>query len=155
MLTDYLSGEITPTMIKYQLTITINKPLKEVTALFANRKYLPQWQPGLLSSDQIESFPHPKYKLKFLFGRRTMIMTETILRHQLPKHFDGTYEMKGMLNRLENSFEETAPNVTKWSCDCMFTFSGRMRFIAFFMKANFKKQSMILMNNFKRFAEAK
>jgi hypothetical protein len=141
-------------MLKYQLETEIHKPLDQVTRLFSNRALLAKWQPGLLSSEQIETYPHTKYKLMFEFGRRKMAMTETILRNELPMHFDGTYEMKGVFNRIYNSFEATGPDKTLWVCNTEFRFTGLMSLVAFFMKGNFKKQSAVIMSNFKRFAEA-
>ncbi len=88
------------------------------------------------------------------FGRRKMVMTETIIRNELPGYFEGTYEMKGVYNRICNTFESPAPGTTRWICANEFRFSGLMRLIAAFMKGSFKKQSEMIMGNFKRFAEA-
>jgi len=79
---------------------------------------------------------------------------ETITRNELPQHFDGYYEMKGMRNEVRNVFVSAGLNRTRWIVDTEYQFSGIMSFIAPFMKENFRKQSVILMNNFKGFAEA-
>jgi hypothetical protein len=141
------------TMLRFQLETEIQKPIEDVTRLFANRALLTKWQPGLLSSEQTETYPHPTYKLKFDFGRRKMVMTETILRNELPSHFEGTYEMKGIFNRIHNTFETTGPRSTKWTYTTEFRFSGLMKIISFFMKDGFRKQSEVIMKNFKKFAE--
>lgn len=145
----------TSEMLTYRLEIVINKPLDEVIRVFGNRDKLALWQPGLLSSELVESHPYPKYKLLFQFGRRKMEMTETILRDELPLHFDGTYKMKGVFNSVRNRFEKVSPSSTRWVSDVEFRFSGLMRIIAFFMKDDFKKQSEIIMSNFKRYVESK
>jgi len=141
-------------MLRYQTEIIIQKPIGEVTRLFANRAYLSKWQPGLLSNEQVESYPLPKYKLMLAFGRRKMVMTETIIRNELPGYFEGTYEMKGVYNRICNTFESTDAGTTRWICANEFRFSGLMRLIAAFMPGSFRKQSEMIMGNFKRFAEA-
>ena len=140
-------------MLRFQLETEIHKPLDHVIKLFTNRALLHKWQPGLLSSEQMESYPYPRYKLKFNFGRRKMEMTETILRNELPAHFEGTYEMKGVFNRINNSFEAKGPGTTKWTCITEFRFSGLMKIISIFMKDGFRQQSTVIMNNFKNFAE--
>lgn len=140
-------------MLTYRHEIVINKPLEEVIRVFSNRATIPLWQPGLLSSDPVENQPYPTYKLLFQFGRRKMEMTETILRNELPTHFDGTYKMKGVLNTIRNSFEKNGPTSTRWVSDVEFRFTGLMKIIAFFMKDDFKKQSEIIMLNFKKYVE--
>lgn len=140
-------------MVRFHLETEINKPLEEVTRLFGNRDLLSKWQPGLLSSEQIESYPYPKYKLLLSFGRRKMVMMETITRNELPVHFEGTYEMKGVFNRNINTFEQAGVQKTRWVCESEFRFSGLMKFIAFFMRDGFREQSRVIMANFKKFAE--
>lgn len=140
-------------MVRFHLETEINKPLEEVTRLFSNRDLLPKWQPGLLSSEQIESYPYPKYKLLLSFGRRKMEMMETIIRNELPGHFEGTYEMKGVFNRNINKFESSGSQKTRWTCESEFRFTGLMKLIAFFMRDGFREQSRVIMGNFKRFAE--
>lgn len=140
-------------MLTYRLEIVIDKPLDEVITAFRNREIIPLWQPGLLSSELIESHPHPTYKLMFQFGRRKMQMTETIIRDALPAHFDGTYKMKGVFNTIRNSFSKEGHSSTRWVSEVEFRFSGLMKVIAFFMKDDFRKQSMMLMANFKKFVE--
>ena len=142
-------------MLRFQQEIEIQKPIATVTGLFTNRGIMKQWQPGLMSSEQIENFPYPKYKLRFDFGRRKMDMTETILRKELPGQLEVTYEMKGVFNRMEHSFESIGTGRTKWVCVNEFRFSGVMKIISFFMKDGLKKQSTVIMNNFKRFAESR
>lgn len=140
-------------MLRFQLETEIHQPLDKVIKLFTDRKLLHKWQPGLLSSEQVETFPYPKYKLKFNFGRRKMEMTETIKRNDLPAHFEGTYEMKGVVNHIQNSFEAKSPRITKWTCITEFRFSGLMKIISIFMKDGFRQQSEVIMRNFKKFAE--
>jgi uncharacterized membrane protein len=140
-------------MIRYRLEIEIHKPIEQVTSLFINRDHLPKWQPGLLSSEQVESYPYPRYKLRFDFGRRKMEMTETIIRNELPHHFEGTYVMKGIHNHIHNSFEPSGPGATRWIYDTEFRFKGLMKIVALFMKDGLRKQSEMIMANFKRFAE--
>ncbi len=137
----------------FHLETEIDRPVEAVIHLFANRDLLAQWQPGLISSEFMESKPFLKYRLRFQLGRRKMTMMETITRNELPQHFDGYYEMKGMRNEVRNTFVSCGLNRTRWTSDTDYHFKGLMALIAPFMKENFRKQSTILMKNFKGFAE--
>jgi len=141
--------------LNFHLETEIERPIDAVIQLFANRDHLQKWQPGLVSSEFMESKPNLKYRLTFQLGRRKMKMMETITRNELPQHFDGYYEMKGMRNEVHNSFTSAGLNRTRWSADVEYRFKGIMSLVAPFMKENFRKQSMILMKNFKGFAESK
>ena len=140
-------------MFKIKLETEINKPIKDVTRLFGDRKYLPQWQPGLVSSEKIQDHP-PTYQLIFQVGRRKMKMKETILKNELPQLFEGTYDMRGVHNIVKNSFEATGPQSTRWTCETEFKFKGIMSLLATYMRSGFLKQSEIIMKNFKGFAES-
>ena len=137
----------------FHLETEIDRPLEAVIRLFANREHMPKWQPGLVSSEFMESKPYLKYRLRFELGRRKMSMMETITRNELPRHFDGFYEMKGMRTEVQNSFTSIGLNRTQWTSDVEYRFKGIMALIAPFMKENFRKQSVILMKNFKGFCE--
>ena len=140
-------------MFRYRIETEINRPIDEVTRIFADRSQLTKWQPGIVSSELINENPHPKYKLLFQFGRRKMYMTETIVRNELPHHLEGTYEMKGIFNRIHNSFESLGPGTTKWIYDSEFRFRGIISLVAIFMRNDFYRQSQIIASNFKKYVE--
>lgn len=142
-------------MLRYHLQTEIHKPLDTVTRLFTNREVRSQWQPGLISSEQVETYPHPKYTLKYAFGRRKIIMTEMILRNELPTRYEESYEMKGVINRISNTFESKDAATTLWTYTSEFHFSGLMKIISLFMKDGFRQQSVVIMRNFKKYAESK
>lgn len=141
--------------MKYQLSITINKPIREVTRLFANRPLLPQWQPDLLNSRQIENYPFPKYVHQLALGRRKIQMTELILRNDLPNHYEVQFILKGITSHVNHSFDEINSSSTRWHCHTQYRFRGLMKFISIFTKGSLKKQSEIMMRNFKGFAESR
>ncbi len=141
-------------MIRYTLEREIQKPTDQVVRLFMDRELMFKWQPGLLSSDQVVGSESPRYKLRFAFGRRKMTMTETIIRNELPAYFEGTYEMKGVHNRVINRFIPLGNHATRWVCENEFRFKGIMRIVAYFMRDSFRQQSEIIMKNFKGFAES-
>jgi hypothetical protein len=119
--------------------------------LYSNRELLPQWQPGLLHDEFIQHHPHPVHKLTYQIGRRKMVMTETILQNDLPEHYEVTYVMKGVFNRIHTSFTSTDSTTVKWIAIHEFRFKGLMKLVSLFMKGDFQMQSWMIMNNFKRF----
>ena len=94
-----------------------------------------------------------KSKMIYKMGKREIEMIETITESNLPKAVNGTYEAKGVMNWVNNTFVEVATNKTKWITENEFQFSGFMKLIGFFMKNSFPKQSYKYMEQFKAFAE--
>ena len=139
--------------LQYTQQIEIDRPLDKVIKVFVNRDLLPQWQPGLISSEQIAHGRQPGYKLLYQFGKRKMVMTETILRNELPPHYDASYKMKSLYNEVHHTFESIDTFRTRWTCHTTFHFKGLMNLIVPFMKHNFQQQSWIMMKNFKGFCE--
>lgn len=141
----------------YQFTseIEIKAPLDQVVRTFSNRDLIPVWQPGLLSIETIETSPYPKYKLRFASGRRKVIMTETIIDDRLPEHYECTYQMKGLANRVIHRFEALPGGHTRWICTNEFRFKGLMRLVAVFMKEGLEQQTRILMKNFTGFVASR
>lgn len=142
--------------MKYTTDIIINLPVKQVIELFDDPGNMIFWMEGLKSFEHLSGTPGQagaKSKLKFRTGKREMEMIETITVRNLPEEFTGTYEVRGVVNVVKNSFRELSQNRTLYSTENEFRFTGIMRLIAPFMQYNFKKQSLKYQNNFRHFAE--
>jgi hypothetical protein len=139
--------------IHFQLETEINKPLKEVVRLFSDRSQYPNWQPGLLETELVAQQPHPTYQLLFQFGRRKMKMKEMILAQNLPASYTVHYVTKGVENTVHITFEAVSDTRTRYISKQIFRFKGIMILLARFIKDGLQKQSEIIMNNFKRYAE--
>jgi len=142
--------------MKYTTTIDIRLPRDQVIALFDNTDNLFKWQPGLVSFDPISGEPGKegaKSKLVYKMGKREVEMIETITSRNLPDEFSGTYEAKGVWNRQENFFEALDDTTTRWTSLSEFRCSGFMRIICLIMPGSFKKQTLVIMNSFREFAE--
>jgi len=140
--------------LSHSFEIAINAPLKMVTELYSNHDLLPKWQGGLV---RVETLPSknglPSYSLTYQTGRRKFKITETIIRNELPRHYDVQYKLKGLTQIMKNSFSATDVNSTKWNSEVEFQFRGLMSLIARFMKTGFEQQTLGVMQSFKRFAE--
>lgn len=143
--------------MKYELEITIDLPRERVIELFDNPDNMKHWQPGLVSFEHLSGEPGKegaKSHLKYEMGKRKIEMVETVLKRDLPHEFSGTYETKGVWNKVENFFDEMDPNSTRWKSVNEFRCGGFMKLMTRLMPGAFKKQSLTYMKNFKKFAEA-
>ncbi len=141
--------------MRFEKSLTIRKSISEVYALYTDRKQMSKWQPDLTNSRQVESYPLPKYTHQISLGRRKLKMTETTLHQHRPDRFDIQYKLKGVTQTVKNRFSESGPGETLWNCMTEYQFSGIMKFISVFMKGNFRSQTEITMDNFRRFAESR
>lgn len=142
--------------MKYSCDIIIDKPRQEVIEKFDSVDNLYKWMPGLLKFEAIEGIPGEvgcKSKLTFQAGKRKMEMIETIIEKSLPNRFCGTYEMKGVLNIVENVFEEQGDK-TKYTTKQEFQLKGFLKIIGMLAPSMFKKQSQIHLIAFKKFVES-
>ena len=142
--------------MKYTTEIEIDLPRDKVIELFDSVENLKHWQDGLVTFEPISGTPGEvgsKAKLKYKMGSRDIEMIETITHKDLPREFHGTYEAKGVFNKIENTFEEVGPNKTRWISENEFICTGFMKIFAWLMPGVFKKQSYKYMVDFKNFAE--
>lgn len=144
--------------MKYTQEIIINKPIKEVVALFDNPNNLYEWMEGLQKFEHLSGTPGEpgaKSKLLFKMGNREIEMIETITARDLPTEFSGTYEANGVFNIQKNKFISIADNQTKHVTENEFQFKGvMMNLMGFLMPGAFKKQSYKYLKAFKTFAES-
>lgn len=143
--------------MKYTQEIIINKPIKEVVALFDNPNNLYEWMEGLQKIEHLSGTPGEpgaKSKLLFKMGNREIEMIETITARDLPTEFSGTYEATGVFNIQKNKFISISDNQTKHVTENEFQFKGvMMKLMGFLMPGAFKKQSYKYLKAFKTFAE--
>ncbi|NNC83175.1 MAG: SRPBCC family protein [Flavobacteriales bacterium] len=142
--------------MKYHVAIDLDLSRDKVIELFMNGENAYHWQEGLESMHVIEGQPGEvgsKTELHFKLGKREITLLETITHKDLPERFDGTYEMDGTWNLVQNRFIELGPDRTRWEGDVEFKFKGFMKVMGWLMPGMFKKQSMKYLTNFKAFAE--
>ena len=143
--------------MKYSVEIEVGLSRDKFIELFDDPKNLPKWQKGFLSIEHLSGEPGQegaKSKLEFAFGKRKMVMIETIAKRSLPDEFNGTYEAPGVFNWVNNRFIELGPERTKWISENEFRFTTLfMKAMGLLMKSAFPKQSLAFMNDFKAFAE--
>lgn len=131
-------------------------PVDKVVALFDKPENLKRWMNGLSEFEHLSGepgMPGAKSRLVFDNKGRRLEMTETILSRNLPEDFTGTYEAKGVYNRIQNRFEAIDKNLTRYHSYNEFKFRGFINVLVWLMPAAFKKQTIKHMVAFKVFAE--
>lgn len=143
--------------MKYTSEIIVELPLDKFIEKLDNADNMKHWQVGLVGYEHLEGTPGEvgaKMKLSYKFKNRDMELIETITHKKLPREFHMTYSAKGMFNKQENYFVQTAEGFTKWTSKAEFIPQNfMMKLMTTFMKGAFKKQSMKYMTDFKNFAE--
>ena len=145
--------------MEYTCEILIDRPRDKVTALFMDPDEVKNWQPGFVSFEPLTGKPGAEgstARLKYLMGKSTMEMKETILKSRLPEEFHTAYDAKGVHNVVRNRFLEEGPNRTRIVSGNEFEFSGVfMKLMAFLMPGSFRKQSMVYLELLKKLCESK
>lgn len=143
--------------MKYTSQIIIEVPLEHFIKKFDSHENMKHWQRGLESFEHVTGDPGEigaKMKLNYNFGKRKIILLETITESQLPKELHMHYDTKGMHNIQQNYFEQTPEGFTKWVCKSEFIPTNFfMHFMMVLAPNSLKKQSITYLNDFKNFAE--
>ncbi len=147
--------------IKYTEEIEINSNIDTVIALFDNPYNMKEYMDGIesytvLSGNIREVGAKAEIIVTFIEKdviKRRIVMTEEIITNDLPKEKKVTYKADGVYNIVTNRFEKVSENKTKFINEQEFEFKGYMKMIGFFMPSALKQQSIVYLQDFKRFAE--
>lgn len=143
--------------MKYTTEIKVKVPLDEFIRKMDNVENLKHWQRGLISAEHVSGDPGElgaKMKLRYKFGKRDMVLVETITKRNLPKELHANYTTNTMHNMQKNYFEPTDDGYTKWTSESEFVpLNFVMRTMLFLAPRMFKKQSLKYMKDFKNFVE--
>ncbi|HZW62936.1 MAG TPA: SRPBCC family protein [Flavobacteriaceae bacterium] len=142
--------------MKYTLSNTIDKPLKEVMEKFNDPEGVKHWMEGLNRTEPVSGTPGKVGAVTdfyFLHKNKEMKITETILEENLPEQIKFSYQSPMGSNEVEMRFEELSNNSVKQTNNTSFELQGAMRVMGFFIKGMFKKQSLKYMNAFKQYVE--
>lgn len=115
------------------------------------------WQPGLLEIEHVSGTPGQAgavSKLRYQFGRRKMIMTETVVEVSTPNRYVVTYAIKGLRHTATHTFTAKGPGETAWVAVSEYRFRGLMWLLGRSMRGGLEEQGRILMRNFKGYVES-
>ena len=143
--------------MKYTNEVIIEKPLQETLDLFDNMDNMYEWMMGLQSHEHIEGTPGEvgaKMNMVFKMGKHDFEIMETITDKDLPRIFSARYDSKLSSNHVTNSFTELDPIRTRLTAETeVFPHSFFVRLMCWIMPGSFKKQSQMILDSFKNFAE--
>lgn len=144
-------------MMKYKGSIKINKPKELVVQLFADSSHLKEYQDGFVRKELIsgsEGKEGAVSKMYYKYGKRDMILTETIISNNLPDSFEAFYHHEHMDNTWKCGFKDLGVNRTLYEYEFEYV---RMSFIpklmAILFPGMYRRQGEKWMNQFKEFVE--
>jgi len=145
--------------MKFSCSVDINASIDRVGEVYDSVDNLKHWQDGFVSHKHLSGIPNKegaKSELIYKIGKRDMILTETILKNDLPHAYNGLYEFKEGANTMFNRFEEIDENRTQWTADVEYTeiHSFMMKIITKIFPGMFKRQTQKWMDQFKALVES-
>ncbi len=142
--------------MKYTLSNTINSPLHRVAERISDPEGVKYWTEELRAVKQTLGKycdVGSKRNLHYFFKNKELIITESILEHNLPQQIKFAYDSKMGRNVVELLFEELSENEVKQTSNTTMELKGMMKLFGFALIGMFKKQSRMYMAGFKKYAE--
>ena len=144
--------------MKFKGSVDIDQPQEKVTALFADPKYLKEYQEGFVKKELLSGIVGEKGAISKMYyndGKHEMELTETITANNLPDSFEASYHHKHMDNTMKCTFIPLDENRTKYEYEFEYTRINWImpKLIAILFPSVYRKQGEKWMNNFKVFAE--
>ncbi len=138
-------------------SIIINRPREIVTKLFIDPNFIQEYQDGFVKKEPIKGKIGETgsiSKLYYKYGKKDMVLTETVISNNLPGYFVAHYHHKHMDNSMKCTFTEIDDTKTKYEYAYDYT---RMSFIpkvmAKLFPSMYKKPAEKWLNQFKNFVE--
>lgn len=142
--------------MNYTLSNTIDKSLEEVIAKLKEPEGVKHWMEGLQKIEHISGTPGEtgaKSDFHFLYKKKEMKVSETILEQNLPNQIKYSYQSPMGTNIVELLFESLSDNQVKQTSNTTMEVKGFMKLMAPLFKGMFKKQSLTYMTAFKHYVE--
>ncbi|PKA81988.1 hypothetical protein ATE92_0111 [Ulvibacter sp. MAR_2010_11] len=138
--------------------IDINKSREEVVKYFADPKYLGEYQDGFIKKELISGEPGrpgAKSEIFYKYGKKDMVLTETIVNNQLPESFESSYYHKQMDNTMKCEFVKLGGEKTRYNYEFEYTRINWImpKLIAILFPSMYTKPAEKWMVQFKEFVE--
>lgn len=138
--------------MKQSCEIEFDAAVEDVWAAFTNPDNMSRWIRNFESFKPISGEPgQPGAVAEVAFdenGKR-VVLKETITERRDPDFLAGTYEADHGTTIVVNHFEAIDDKTTRWTSWHRFTFTGIMRFFAFFISGAINKRTEGDMGRFK------
>ena len=144
--------------MKYKGSIMIKKPNNEVAEAFLNPIYLKEYQDGFIKKETVKGNAGQAgaiSKLYYKFGRKDMVLTETILLNDLPERFEAHYSHQHMDNTMSCQFVHLDDNTTRYEYEYEYTRINWVlpKLLAILFPGTYRKQGEKWIQQFKEFIE--
>lgn len=143
--------------MKYEVNVTILKPLEEVVGVMEDTKNAFGWMKGLKEYKLLEGEmgqEGSKYEMIFDSNGKVEKMTETVVEKKFPDKIVTVYEAGKVWNQCENLFRGHADH-THYKMISTFKFPWYMELFMWMFKPMFKKQTEQGLLDFKEYMESK
>ncbi len=144
--------------MKFEGHINIDESIETVTKLFADPKFLGEYQEGFVKKELKSGEPgQPGAVSKMYYQNRKheMELTETIISNKLPNSFEAFYHHKHMDNTMKCEFSELGPKKTRYKVKVDYTRIDWVmpKLMVTLFPGMFRKPARKWMENFKQFVE--
>jgi len=144
--------------MKYKGSIIINQPREKVVTFFLDEDNLKEYQDGFVKKELVKGISgknETESKIYYKYGKRDLVLTETVINNNLPQSFEAFYHHKHMDNTMKCSFIEMAPQKTQYDYEFEYTRINWFlpKLMAIFFPSIYRKQGEKWMNQFKEFVE--
>ena len=144
--------------MKHKGSIEINQSLNKVAALFADPKYLKEYQDGFVKKELVsgnEGEVGAVSNMYYQHGKYDMELVETITKNDLPHSFEAHYSHKHMDNTMKCNFTALDDNRTKYEFEFEYTRIDWVmpRLMAILVPSMYRKPAEKWLRQFKEFVE--
>ena len=144
--------------MKFNGSLDINKPRKEVVRFFADPLYLKEYQDGFVKKELVsgkEGEDGAVSKMYYQDEKRKMELTETITANRLPDSFEASYHHTHMDNTMTCTFVALNDNQTRYEYEFEYTRINWVmpKLMAILFPGVYRKQGEKWMRQFKEFVE--
>ncbi|MDH3648246.1 MAG: SRPBCC family protein [Saprospiraceae bacterium] len=144
--------------MKFKGSIEIDQSREKVVEIFVDADNLKEYQDGFIKKELIEGTAGENgavSKMYYKYGKRDMILTETITNNNLPNSFEAHYHHKHMDNTWKCTFAQIDENKTRYDYEFEYTRINWVlpKLMAIFFPGIYRKQGEKWMQQFKVFSE--
>ena len=139
-------------------SIIVNKSIDIVSEMFLDPSNLGQYQDGFISKETVEGVDGEEgciSTLKYKYGNRDMIMTETVVSNNLPEYYEAFYHHEHMDNIMRCYFTAEDDSSTKYVYEYEYTRINWVipKLMSILFPGMYRKQGQKWIDQFKEFVE--
>ena len=144
--------------MKYKGSKDINKPQSVVAAIFADPDNLKEYQDGFQKKELVSGESGRAgavSKMYYTYGKKHMVLTETITKNNLPDSFEAFYHHKHMDNTMKCTFIPIGEKKTRYEFEFEYTRINWVmpKLMSILFPSMYTKPAEKWMRQFKEFVE--